>query len=226
MPSLELAVLALALATITLSLTTLGRPFLALFLAHAGLTWALASRNFFSESSLPPRIPLYALATILLGVIAWKRLRPDAPPVHRVIAFQSFRLPLELLLFAFWRTGDLPQQMTFEGQNFDVLVGLTAPLIAWLLATKRITPRIALAWNFLGVALLLNVLRIAVTSFPGPLHADWPGEPLTVVARWPFVLIPALFVPFAAWGHLFTARELWAGAAPSRSSETRAAAAS
>ena len=68
--------------------------------------------------------------------------------------------------------------------------------------------RVARVWNVMGALLLLNVMRIAITSFPGPLHLDWPGEPLTIVATFPFIVIPSLMVPLAAWGHLATWKAL------------------
>ena len=38
-------------------------------------------------------------------------------------------------------------QVTWHGRNWDVLVGATAPVIAWLVATRRVPPRLVVAWN-------------------------------------------------------------------------------
>jgi hypothetical protein len=92
--------------------------------------------------------------------------------------------------------------MTFTGRNFDVLVGLSAPVVAWLVATRRIGNRGVLVWNLASIGLLINVASIAIRSVPGPLNAGWSGAPLTIVGSWPFVSLPALLVPLAALGHI------------------------
>lgn len=156
--------------------------------------------------ALPPRLPLLALGFVAVG-LALSRRREVREAVHAMpawwpVALQSFRAPLEVGLYALFSAGLMPRQMTFAGANLDLLVGLSAPVMALLLA-KRGAPRwLQAAWQLGAVALLINVVRIAVTSAPGPLHVAWPGEPLTVVAEWPFALIPAFFVPVATLGHV------------------------
>jgi len=58
-------------------------------------------------------------------------------------------------------------QVTWHGRNWDVLIGLTAPIMAWLIATKRAPPRAAAAWNLAGLAILANTVVTVMTSVPG-----------------------------------------------------------
>jgi hypothetical protein len=51
------------------------------------------------------------------------------------------------------------------------------------------------------------VVVTAATSMPGPLHLDWPGEPLTEVARWPMIWVPAFLAPFAVLLHVVSLRQ-------------------
>ena len=122
------------------------------------------------------------------------------------IAIQTMRLPIEIALYLLFAAGQVPKQMTFEGRNFDIVVGLTAPLVAWAVAKGKASRGLVIGWNLLGLALLLNVVTIAVTSMPGPLHLDWPGAPLTAPATFPAVWLPAFLVPVALFGHVASLR--------------------
>lgn len=217
MISLALVTLStLCFLVVVLALASRDRRAVPVLLGFAALQvplawWLSSSGALLHFEALPPRLLLFAMGTLLSGALLISRVAPvrsalQAMPAWWPVALQTFRLPLELILFAMFTNGLLPKQMTFEGQNLDVLTGLTAPLMAWLIATNRAPRGLVVVWNLFGTALLFNVLRVAITSFPGPLHLDWPGAPLTVVATWPFVLIPAFCVPLAAWGHLATWR--------------------
>jgi len=118
-----------------------------------------------------------------------------------------FRVGVEL---AFWRLhleGLAPVQVTFEGRNFDVLVGLTAPVGAAGIAAGGVGPRVTVAWNLFGLAMLLNAIGTVATSTPGPLHLAWPGEPFTATAAWPVIWIPALLAPAAIFLHVVSIRQ-------------------
>jgi hypothetical protein len=125
-----------------------------------------------------------------------------------LIGFQVFRVPVEWVLHLLYLRGIVPSQMTFDGQNFDVLTGLTAPLFAWLAATGRIGARGILAWNVLGLLLLANIVTIAVLSTPTPLRMYAHDPANTFVTRLPWVWLPGFLVPAALLGHLLTFRKL------------------
>ena len=75
-------------------------------------------------------------------------------PLWALVAFQGFRLPLELLMHEAAGEGVMPPQMTWTGLNLDVLTGASALVVAPLLARGIGGPRLALAWNIAGSALL------------------------------------------------------------------------
>jgi hypothetical protein len=156
----------------------------------------------------PPRVLLLAVSAALVGIGLTRaplfgRVLAGVP-VAWPVALQGFRLVVELVLYQGAREGLIPVQMTFEGRNFDVLTGLTGPLV---LFADRLGRAGLLGWNLVGVGLLANVVGIAITSFPGPLHADWPGAPLTEPARFPFVWLPAFLVPLALFLHVVSIRQ-------------------
>ena len=125
-----------------------------------------------------------------------------------LVAFQAFRLPLELIMHEAAREGVMPQQMTFTGRNWDILTGLLALPLAYLLTRGKVTSAWVWAWNVLGLGLLVNVVTVAVLSVPGPFR-HFMNEPANVwIGYAPFVWLPTVLVPLALAGHLLVARKL------------------
>lgn len=159
----------------------------------------------------PPRVPLLPL--VFLGVVlllrrtATFRALVAATPRAWPILAQSFRIPVELLLYALYVSDRAPVQVTFEGRNLDILVGATAPLMAWVVARGRASAALVVGWNALGLCVLANTVFIVVTSSPGPLHLDWPGAPFTALATWPLVWLPAFLAPLAVTLHVVSLQQ-------------------
>jgi hypothetical protein len=85
---------------------------------------------------------------------------------------------------------------------------------ALLVARGRLGTRGTLVWNVAAFGLLLNIMGIAITTFPGPLHLDWPGVSNVIIATPPFVWLPSFLVPVAFFGHVLSFRQLLARRAP------------
>lgn len=187
------------------------RPFgLGAWLALSG---ALAHSGWLAQfDARPPHFFVFMAAT-LAGTVALGFSRPGTRVAEHVgwaglLGFQAFRVPVEWVLFELHHQGVVPVQMTFAGQNLDVLSGASAPLVAWLAATGRIGRRGILVWNCAALALLANIVTIAVLSAPTPLRA-FANEPAnTFVTRLPWVWLPGFLVPAALLGHLLTFRKL------------------
>jgi hypothetical protein len=125
------------------------------------------------------------------------------------LALQSFRLPLELLLYSMYQHGVIGQHMTLAGFNADILVGLTAPLAAWLVWRYQATVwihKFNVLWNSLGLLLLLNILILAVLSAPFPFQYFRQEPANRMVAEFPFVWLPTFFIPLALFAHLVSIR--------------------
>lgn len=194
----------------------------AIIAAWLGVTALLARTGVLAVwTSRPPRLlllPLTVFATLMfVNRTNTFRALLERLPRWWPVALQTFRVGVELVLWGLYVTHQVPVQITFEGRNFDVLIGASAPFVAYLVASNRIAPWALLAWHALGFAMLANVIGIVVTSLPGPLHLDWPGEPLTAIASWPAVWIPAFLAPLAVFLHIVSIRQnvasLRAGAA-------------
>jgi hypothetical protein len=192
----------------------------AAILGWLAITAGLASRGLLARyDSVPPRLaflPLAVIATMLLlsRTSTFARLLVVVPRAWP-IALQVFRVPVELLLWGLFLEGRIPERMTFGGWNYDILVGLSAPAVAWAVWRGRLGPVAVAAWNVAGLGLLANIVVIALRSAPGPLDAGWGGVPDTVIAEFPFVWLPAFLVPLAVFGHVTALRQLVRSAPPS-----------
>lgn len=170
---------------------------------------AVGAFPVYDDRPSPALLPLLAANVGALGLI----LSPlgarvaAAVPLSATIGFQVFRVPVELMLWRLAARGLCPQEMTFEGRNFDILTGVVALVVgaAW---ARREVPR-AVAWGFtaLGLALLANIVAIALLSFPGPLRVfAGPANLLPVTPPW--VVLPVVLVPSALAGHALAIRQL------------------
>jgi len=98
-------------------------------------------------------------------------------------------------------------QMSYAGQNFDIVTGTLAIPVALLAAFNRAPLALIRVWNLLGLALLLNVVIVAIASLP-VFAAFGPDRLNTWVADAPFVWLPGVLVPAALFGHVLTFRRL------------------
>jgi hypothetical protein len=138
-----------------------------------------------------------------------------AIPAYTLIGLESFRIIVELFLHQLWLAGLVPRMLTYEGANFDVLIGLTAPAVAWLLARKQLAPRGAIAWNLIGIAMLANVVVRSVLTTPGPTHLVDTEIANRAVTLFPYTFIPGLLAPLAILLHVLAIR----GLRPTQSSQ-------
>ncbi len=203
-------------AVVALWLSRRSRPLAVGVLGALGLwlavTAALANAGVVSDwTARPPRVPLLPLTflgtSLLLGRTATVRALVGATPRAWPVLAQTFRVPVELTLFALYAAGRAPVQVTFEGRNLDILVGLTAPLMAWWVWRRRASPALVVGWNVLGLAILANTVVTVLTSTPGPMHRPWPGAPFTALAAWPLVWLPAFLAPLAVLLHVVSLQQ-------------------
>ena len=160
-------------------------------------------------STLPPRMMIVLVIPLAISLVMTfsgkaKEILSRIPP-HRLIRLQVFRLFVEVLLWMLFVDNLFPVQMTFEGRNFDIIAGITGPLVAFLFRNNR---RLMIAWNFVGLALLFNILTIAILSMPLPFRIFFNDPANIIVAEFPIVFLPAFLVPLAYTIHFFSLRQL------------------
>ena len=129
-------------------------------------------------------------------------------PLVALVGFQTFRLPLELVLHAWAETGTIPGQMTYTGHNFDILTGSSAAaILAWASTSGHVPQWLLIGFNALGSALLLAVMTIVVLSSPLPIK-QYPGDPIILAFYLPYAWILPVCVAGAMCGHLVLWRSI------------------
>jgi small-conductance mechanosensitive channel len=185
--------------------------------AGFALTWmgtalGLADRGTLRNwDATPPPFALLVVALLAVGFwIAFsstgQRLATGLP-LWALVGVQAFRLPLELAMHALVSRGIMPEQMSYSGRNFDVVTGATAVVVAGLVAAGVAGRRLVMAWNILGMVLLVNIVVVAILSTPR-IAAFGPDRLNTFVTYPPFVWLPTVLVLAALAGHLIIFRAL------------------
>jgi hypothetical protein len=187
----------------------------ATLLIWMALLTSLSYKGFFADfSKLPPR-PVLALLIPLPFVLIFVFSKTGTKilqviPTQWLVLMQSFRIFVEVLIWFAFLANKLPIQMSLEGRNFDVLTGILALPIGYLLIRKKTySPKIIIVFNVVGLLLLLNILIIAVLSMPTSFQY-FANEPSAVlIAQFPFILLPGVLVPIAYSFHIFSLRQLF-----------------
>lgn len=172
----------------------------------------LAYSGFYlNTKGLPPRFSLTIAPTLLAMIILFSTTKGkvfvDSLNLSQLTILHLVRVPVELVLFWLSIQKLVPQLITFEGHNFDIISGVTAPL-AWYLAIRGTNPKILLLWNFVCLGLLVNVVATAIITAPFDFQQFAFDQPTVAVLHFPFVWLPAVVVPLVLFSHLASIRQL------------------
>jgi len=182
-----------------------------------GILAVLAFQGVFADfSGLLPNILLsFSIPLILIILLLFSKKASEILkilPLKWLVLIQAFRIVMELFLWVGFKKGLVPFQMTFVGFNYDIIIGLTAPIAAFVFFRPgRIQKSAAVVWNIFGILILMSIMFIAVTSIPGDLRLFMNEPSNEFVAYFPFVWIPGFIVPFALAMHLFSLKQLFKG---------------
>lgn len=179
----------------------------------------LALDQYFADfRGTPPHIA-FAVIVAFLGASAisfhpvtlrWVREFPQ----RWLIGLQSFRVIIEIQLYFLFTAGFLPKAMTFEGQNFDILVGLSAPLVAWMVhrahRQKLDARKLVTAWNILGMLMITNILVRGILSMPTKFQIFTDKPDSIGMTFFPWIWLPTFVIPFAYMLHILSLRREWA----------------
>lgn len=176
--------------------------------------WSLSGRmqdfSIFPLNMAPVLfIPMVAILIVTFSSVGKEILARVEPQF--IIKLQSFRFFVELVIWVLFIEQLLPVQMTFEGRNFDVISGVTAPLIAWLLAKQKINRTVLVLWNLACLGLLINIVTVAILSMPTNLQYFFNEPHNIAVTQFPYAFLPAFLVPLAYMLHFFSLRQLAIG---------------
>ncbi|MDO5989626.1 hypothetical protein Q4Q39_19660 [Flavivirga amylovorans] len=167
-----------------------------------------------NTTAFPPRFFFLLGPGILFVLIIFlnrnTRQVTDSFHLKWLTLLHVIRVPVEFSLYYMFLEGLIPKSMTFDGFNFDILAGMTAPVIYYLVFIKKWgSYKGLLFWNIICLGLLINVLTIAFLSAQTPLQKLAFEQPNIGVAYVPFVWLPAIIVPIVLVSHLSSIRQLY-----------------
>jgi hypothetical protein len=180
-------------------------PFLLIVVLWIAAQSMLGINGFYKINTTPPRFMLLTMPPVLFLLIALLlpkgRRFMDGLNLKVITIFHTIRIPVEIVLYWLLLYKAVPQVMTFEGRNFDVLSGLSAPFVWYFgLVKGRLSKTFLLIWNLVAMCLLLNVVTIAVLSVVGKQQIG--------LIYFPFLLLPSCLVPLVLLSHVSAIRQL------------------
>ena len=163
--------------------------------------------------SLPPRFQLLLLPPLVFIIIQFSTKKGrsfiDSLDLKALTIIHIVRIPVEIILYWLFLAKAVPELMTFEGRNFDIVSGITSPFIYYFGFVKGNLPKsILIAWNILCIGLLLNILGNGMLSAPTPFQQFGFEQPNIAILHFPFLFLPACIVPIILFSHLTSIRQL------------------
>ncbi|MFY9311554.1 MAG: hypothetical protein WAQ28_21095 [Bacteroidia bacterium] len=160
---------------------------------------------------LPPRFiflvapPLVAI--VLLFATSKGKKYMDGWNVKILTLLHVVRIPVELILFQLFLNKAVPEIMTFEGRNFDIISGISSLIIFYFGYVKNVlSQKIIMVWNIACLLLLLNIVFHGVLSVPYPFQQFGFEQPNIALLHFPFIFLPGLIVPLVLLSHLVSIR--------------------
>lgn len=175
----------------------------------------LAIGGFYSfADSVPPRIFLFgalpALLTTAVYLVFFRNSLISKLPLRTLTLLHIVRVPVEVVIYWLFLNGAMPRSMTFGGWNYDILSGITAPVVCWLaFRNGRVNRPLLIAWNAGCLVLLAVIVATAFFAFPSPLQRIDFDQPNRAVMFFPFIWLPALIVPIVFFSHLAALSQLF-----------------
>jgi len=176
------------------------------------LTWSLihsvlAYQGFYLDtSSIPPRFAFVLIPATIFIIYALRKTTRQRTLEKRNMFFSTLlhvvRIPVEIILYYLFVHEMIPDILTFEGRNFDILAGATAPLIALLVYLHRISKQMLLAWNIICLALVTFVMINGILSSELPFQQFAFDMPNRGMLYFPYILLPATIVPIVIYTHI------------------------
>lgn len=163
---------------------------------------------------IPPYIALFGTIPTLITIFIFfytkkGKMFIDSLPLKTLTYLHVVRVPVEVMLYMLLMEKALPSVMTFVGFNFDILAGITAPFIAYFGFTKKtLSKKVILIWNYISLALLFNIMILAVLSVPTPLQMFGKEQPNIAILNFPYSWLPTFIAPLVLLSHLVCIRRL------------------
>lgn len=167
-------------------------------LGYTGFYLNVSTNPFKFLLAAPPAIVL------ILGVFVSKKGRAwtQTLSIKKLTLIHIVRIPVELVLYWLFLSKMVPELMTFAGRNFDILAGITAPIVYYLVFVRKVIGHAGLLiWNVVCLLLLLNIIGNAILSAPISIQQFAFDQPNLAILHFPVVWLPTFVVPIVLFAH-------------------------
>ncbi len=185
--------------------------YLGVLFAWAIVSTFLAVNGVYFEKKVLQFVPLLLGASVPITLIClWlsfsqafretvSRLLLDAS-LPSLIYIHTIRISAIGTIIKYFK-GELPAHFIIPVGFGDLLMGLSAPVIGYLVSKKRLSPGPTIAWNVIGVLIYLAAGPLLHVSVPGPLQVFFEGPTTAEVFHFPLALVPTVIVPMFLFIH-------------------------
>lgn len=176
------------------------------FLAHWGL--------FQATDVLPPRLAFLIVPMLIAGLLFGFSRQTSSFRKPAMLEgwhyFHGIRIVVEtVFLHGLWQAGFIAREVTFLGNNYDILPGILGLLVGYFVIRKKmLSYKWAIAFNVFGIIVLGNTVIQAILSAPSPLQQYAFDQPTIAVIYFPFVWLPAFVAPMMFWAHFVSLKLL------------------
>jgi len=181
-------------------------PWLA-FSAYAGTIGFLLSTFVFIPQAVIIFIPM------IIGIVVLKKSQAfqamiDAVPSHWIIAIQTYRI-LGVMFLILYAQRLMPAQFALPAGIGDIIVGFSAPFVAYFLYVGKSWGRsLAIWWNYFGLLDLAIAVSMGFFTSPQPYQALAQSLPNDLLFQFPLSTIPMFAVPLGVLLHIYSLRVL------------------
>lgn len=186
-----------------------------ILLSWIALQGVLSYLTFFQQDldMFPPRLAYVLTPNIIMTIYVFFSEKGkqfvDGLHIPSLVLLSFVRIPVEIVLYRLYIKHAIPELMTFSGRNFDILAGLTAPIIYYLCFVRKIgTRKLLLAWNFISAGLLMFIIFNAVFSVPSPFRLFGDNQPNIGLLFFPFTWLAAFVAPIVLFSHFVIFRRI------------------
>ncbi len=82
----------------------------------------------------------------------------DAGNIKQLTLLHTIRIAVEIGLYFLYTSKAIPEAMTFAGRNFDILAGISVPVVYYFaFRNGGFARKLLLGWNVISLLLLLNI---------------------------------------------------------------------
>lgn len=162
--------------------------------------------------AIPPRL-IFMIGPPILFIVYMllykKNILLEQFDLRKLSLLSVVRIPVEICLLQLFLSGYIPKLMTFEGLNFDIFSGLSAIAVYYFaFRNNKINKSMLLIWNFICLALVLNIVCIGILSAKTPFQQLSFEQANIGVTLFPFNLLPAFIVPVVIFSHIVSFLQL------------------